>query len=102
MKPTFLSLTLGIAGLALTIISPAADDPAKPEPTSQAGIQFFESKVRPVLADHCFKCHGDSKHKGNLRLDSRTGMLTGGDQGPAITPGQPDKSLLIKAVNYVD
>jgi len=75
-----------------------ADD-KKPSP---AALHFFESKVRPLLAENCFKCHGPQKHKGNLRLDSRAAMLTGGDEGPAIVPGDPGKSLLIKAVLYDD
>jgi len=69
---------------------------------SPAAIQFFESRVRPVLAENCFRCHGDKKHKGNLRLDSRAGMFTGGDQGPVVVPGHPEKSLLIKAIRQDD
>ena len=63
-----------------------------------AARHFFETKVRPLLADNCFKCHGPDKHKGNLRLDSLAAILTGGDEGPAIVPGEPGKSLLIKAI----
>jgi hypothetical protein len=65
-----------------------------------AGPVLFESKIRPLLADNCFKCHGDAKQRGGLRLDSRATLLTGGDQGPAIVPGKPELSLLISAVNY--
>jgi hypothetical protein len=73
------------------------------KPLSPQAVQFFEAKVRPVLAEHCFKCHGDvKKPKGGLRLDSLEGMLTGGDQGSALVPGQPAKSLLIKAIKYED
>jgi cytochrome c553 len=73
----------------------AAGDPNKPAPEAMA---FFESKVRPVLAENCFKCHGVAKQKGGLRLDSRSAILAGGDQGPALVPGRPQKSLLIKAI----
>jgi mono/diheme cytochrome c family protein len=66
---------------------------AEPDPAA-----FFESKIRPLLADKCFKCHGEKKQKGELRLDSRESILTGGDQGPAIVSGKPGESLLIKAV----
>jgi hypothetical protein len=73
------------------------------KPLSPQAVQFFETKVRPVLVEHCFKCHGDiKKPKADLRLDSRDGMLTGGDQGPALAPGHPEKSLLIKAIAYDD
>jgi cytochrome c553 len=69
-----------------------------------AGIEFFEKKIRPVLADHCYKCHSAQaeKLKGGLKLDTRADVLKGGDTGPAIVPGQPEQSLLIKAVRYAD
>ncbi len=62
--------------------------------------KFFETDVRPLLANHCFKCHGPDKQSGELRLDSRAAMLQGGDSGPAIVPGKPEESLLIEAVKY--
>ncbi len=73
------------------------------EPT-KAQLDFFENKVRPVLANNCYKCHSTNaeKVKGGLLLDSREAVLKGGDSGPAIVPGNPEKSLLIKAVNYTD
>lgn len=58
----------------------------------------FESKVRPVLVETCFRCHGDTKTAGALRLDSRDALMKGGDSGPAIVPGNPDESLLIQAI----
>jgi hypothetical protein len=67
-----------------------------------AQVQFFETKIRPILADNCWKCHGEQKHKGDLRLDARSTALTGGDSGPAIVPGHPEKSLLVKAISYTD
>src|SRR5438445_10920986 len=62
----------------------------------------FEKSVRPLLSANCFTCHGPEKQKGGLRLDSRQALLTGGDSGPAIVPGHPEESLLIKAVHYAD
>ena len=62
--------------------------------------RLFESKIRPLLIDRCFKCHSDSKAKGGLRLDSREFSLTGGETGPAIVAGKPDESLLINAVKH--
>src|SRR5262245_29655401 len=65
-------------------------------------LEFFEKKVRPVLVEHCHKCHSAAatKLKGGLRLDSRPGLLKGGDNGPAIVPGRPEKSRLIEALTY--
>ena len=61
--------------------------------------EFFEARIRPVLADNCFFCHTDQA-LGGLRLDSRGGLITGGDRGPAIVPGKPDESLLLLAVRH--
>jgi hypothetical protein len=58
---------------------------------------FFESKVRPILVNNCSVCHGDAAMSG-LRVDSREGLLKGGSMGPAIIPGDPDASLLIRSV----
>ena len=65
-------------------------------------MEFFERKVRPVLVEHCFECHSAKakKVKGGLLLDSRAGMLEGGDLGPAIVPGQPEKSRLVDAISH--
>ena len=64
---------------------------------SQSKDDFFETKVRPTLATECFSCHTESQ-LGGLRLDSREAMLKGGKSGPAIVPGDPDKSLLVTAI----
>ena len=61
---------------------------------------FFELKIRPVLADTCFKCHGGKKTSNGLRVDSREALLKGGDSGPALVPGKPDKSLMIQAIRH--
>jgi mono/diheme cytochrome c family protein len=65
-------------------------------------LAFFETRIRPLFAEHCYECHSAraSKPKGGLRLDSREGLLKGGDSGPAIVPGDPENSLLIKAIRY--
>lgn len=65
-------------------------------------IEFFESKVRPLLIQHCLECHGakESKVRGGLRLTSRAEMIKGGDSGAAIVPGKPDESMLIESVHY--
>ncbi len=70
------------------------------EPASaQSPEEFFETRVRPVLAASCFECHGRLR-RGNLRLNSREAMLRGGDSGPAIIPGDPSGSLLIQTVRH--
>ncbi len=66
-------------------------------PPTKESVQFFKDKVRPILAQNCYPCHTDAA-MGHLRVDSREGLLTGGGRGPAIVPGDPDKSLLIEAV----
>ena len=75
---------------------------ATPPPAGH--LAFFESEVRPLLAEHCYKCHSTTakKLKANLYLDSADGILAGGDSGPAVKPGEPDASLLIEAVRYHD
>src|SRR5947199_6231300 len=87
-----------ILGLWLLLWFPASGD----EPTA-AQIDFFEKNIRPVLVDNCFRCHSTSgKQRANLVLDSREGMLKGGDIGPAIVPGHPEKSRLYAAVQFTD
>ena len=66
----------------------------------QDQIEFFESKIRPVLIAHCIECHGEKKQKGGLRLDFKQGWQIGGDSGPAIFPHKPQGSLVFKAVEY--
>ncbi|MEE3180876.1 MAG: DUF1549 domain-containing protein, partial [Planctomycetota bacterium] len=70
----------------------------------EAEIEFFEKKIRPVLIERCYKCHSaDSKKvKGKLFLDTRDGLLKGGESGPAIVAGKPEKSLLVSALQYED
>ena len=95
----------GFNALLLLTLGWCAPAPAgeTQKPLSPQALQFFEAKVRPVLVEHCFKCHGDvKKPKAGLRLDSRGAMLKGGDLGPVLVPGQPEKSLLVKAVTYDD
>src|SRR3982750_128892 len=74
---------------------------ARPAGAADEGLTFFESKIRPLLVDRCYKCHSDGqKIKGDLRLDTRELALKGGKTRPAIIPGHPEKSLLIEAVQY--
>ena len=91
----------------LVLLGGAAASAAEPVPASPEAIAFFEKKIRPVLAESCYKCHsaeaqGQGKLKGGLFLDTREGVLAGGDTGPAVVPGKPAESLLVKAVRWSD
>jgi len=70
--------------------------------TADDEVGLFESQVRPILVRRCEKCHGAKKQEGGLRLDQKSGWARGGEHGPAIVPGKPQESLLIKAVGYRD
>ena len=92
--------------LVLTVLTSCplihAADQARPDKDKleTAQEEFFEAKVRPVLADNCLECHGAQKRKGGLRLDIRAAMLKGGETGPAVVPGKPDESPLIEVIRY--
>jgi hypothetical protein len=87
---------------ALTALLAAAVASRAAEP-SPADREFFEKQVRPVLAAECWPCHSAAaKQRGGLTLDSRAGVLKGGDTGPAVVPGKPEESRLVKAINYKD
>jgi hypothetical protein len=83
--------------LALSAVVPGG---ARADDFSADAIEFFEKDVRPLLFDRCWKCHGDIKPKGGLRLTSRSAVLQGGGSGPAAVPGKPAVSTLLKAVRH--
>jgi hypothetical protein len=74
----------------------------EPQPADAAGIKFFEDRVRPLLSKRCYECHGEDVAEGELRLDIKSGWERGGSRGPAIVPGDPSSSLLIRAVAHSD
>ncbi len=80
--------------VAIAVAQAVAQSPA-------AAPDYFELKIRPLLATNCYACHTDSA-LGGLRLDSRDAMLKGGGRGPSIVPGDPEKSILIQAVRQTD
>ena len=101
------NLILAIAGWAGTLVFGvgsaeilAQESPAAPP--GKAALAFFEKKIRPVLVQHCYECHsaGAKKIRGGLTLDTREGLLRGGESGPAVVPGKPGLSLLIQALKY--
>src|SRR3982751_6180569 len=91
---------IGPLSLALLILIGIARSAGAAPANDPAGVEFFETKIRPVLADNCFKCHSSTsqKLKGDLHLDTREGMLKGGEsEQPAVVPGDVEKSMLVKA-----
>lgn len=88
-----------VASVAAVPLAAAAGDSAA---ISAADLEFFETKIRPVLADQCYRCHSDAatRVRAGLLLDTKAGLLAGGDSGPAIVPGEPGRSLLIEAIRY--
>jgi hypothetical protein len=94
-----------VIGSACAIWTACADEKhTKPaEPTAE-GREFFEKHIRPVLVKHCYACHsaGAKTLEAGLLLDSREGLLKGGDSGPVITPGKPDKSRLLLAIRHAE
>jgi hypothetical protein len=93
MRASLLFLALGVTASAAVTAEPTKEQ-----------LEFFESKVRPILADRCYSCHSleQGKSKGGLTLDTKPGWEKGGDEGPVIKPGDVDGSLLIKAIGYQD
>src|SRR5262245_61332471 len=87
--------TLGVLAVAVLFVPAARGDD---------GIEFFEKKIRPVLVEHCYKCHSAEvkKPKGKLLLDSKAGVRKGGETGPALVPGKPDESLMLKGMRHVE
>ncbi len=103
--PTFALVAL-LASLFLTLPNPSPSH-ANPEPSPTpppAPDAFFRDQVEPILRARCFECHshGSGKMKGGLALDSRSGWSEGGSHGPAIIPGDPDRSLLIRAIRRTE
>src|SRR5688572_11642292 len=94
---------LAFAGLLLATTALRAGQPTQPStaPPPAQTIEFFEGRIRPLLAANCFACHGEKATAG-LRVDSREGLLRGGESGPAIVPGDPEKSALLKSVQHAD
>jgi hypothetical protein len=93
--------------IALLVLMAAGAEPRQEPPEAApdtAGLEFFEQKIRPVLTERCYSCHSATaeKLKGNLFLDTREGTLKGGDLGPSVVPGNPERSLLLKAIRYTD
>src|SRR5262245_16132151 len=88
--------------LGLVIVSAAVGQVAGSAAPASEGVEYFEERVRPIVAEQCYSCHGPMRQRSGLRLDSLEALRQGGDRGPALVPEDPDKSLLIRAVRYTD
>ncbi len=87
-----------LAGLISSVLPSFAVEPTKEQ------LDFFEQKIRPILSNNCYKCHAieTGKKKGGLTLDTESGLRTGGDTGAGVVPGDVEKSLIYKAIEYKD
>src|SRR5262245_21036442 len=92
------------AGILMAAIVGQGPDPGTDRgatrPADPQAIEFFEARVRPILARNCFACHGPKKQKSGLRLDRASSLLKGGDSGPVVVPGDSESSPLIQAIRY--
>lgn len=95
------NFTIFVAAILLMLCCPHAVDAIEPDQAVQdEQYAFFEAKIRPVLVNTCFQCHGGEQTNNGLRVDSREALLEGGIYGPAIVPNEPDASLMIEAIRH--
>jgi mono/diheme cytochrome c family protein len=89
---------------ALLLVSGSAASPQDPGAQGKAGLDHYETRIRPILEERCYTCHSAKaeKLKGGLRLDTYEGLIEGGDTGPAVVPGNLEKSLIVRAVRGAD
>lgn len=97
--------TLRLTALAFALGGMFSPLRGQEKPLTAEENEFFEAKIRPALIEHCHKCHSgdkDAKIKGGLQVDSKAALLKGGSSGPGLVAGQPDRSLIIKAMRFTD
>ena len=107
MRPSDIEFRVQLQGSPVILFLAALSLVAVPEALGQEHIDFFEKKIRPVLAERCYQCHSANAARtgtlmGKLQLDTREGIQSGGSRGPAVVPGQPDQSMLIEAMEYTN
>ncbi len=107
MRRMILGLLTAFWGLPSAFAEPPAESPAAESPAeapSPAALAFFESKIRPVLIEHCYDCHSDESGaaEGELRFDTREAIRAGGERGPGVVPGDVESSLLLAAIMHAD
>lgn len=103
-RPATMPMSLRLTGLCLAaaVVVGWPGAVTGQTPPGPEALEFFERRVRPVLAEKCFGCHGPKRQKSELRLDSRAGQLRGGERGPAVVPGDPEMSRMVAAIRYGD
>src|SRR5262245_32639361 len=104
MNPSLRHLLQAAGGWAQALFAFCLFTPSLVRAATPEQAEFFEKKIRPVLVEKCYLCHSaeSATPMGGLRLDTASGLLKGGDTGPALVPGNPEKSLLNKAISYQD
>ncbi len=97
-----LRVSILLCGFAAPVNLLAESAPSGRPAPDPSETKYFEDHVRPLLIKHCYDCHGEDAAEGGLRLDTQHGWERGGERGPAIVPGDPSASLLMRAVSYRD
>ncbi len=98
--PSALALVL-LPLLTQPAVSNGPDDPGSAKPSGEQQIEFFESRIQPVLVEHCYECHNSTDTaEGELAVDWNEPLVAGGDSGPGVVPGEPEKSLLLQAIRH--
>ncbi len=108
MNPSLLSCPRGRRWVALFSLLPVLAGTAqtvsstRTSPTPEQ-LEFFESKIRPVLVNHCYECHSEERDRArsDLVLDTRDGIRSGGERGPGVVPGRPEQSILLNAIRQL-
>ena len=98
-RPLVVGISLGTTLMGVGLVAAAPVPPASPRFSAEQ-LAHFESKVRPVLAERCYSCHGPKIRQAGLRLDSRAALLQGGDMGAVVQPGHPERSRLIETLSH--
>ena len=94
MRPLIATLTLSVlisSAWSMSVVH-AREDNSK--------VEFYTTHVKPILDKNCARCHAGMNHRGGLNMDTRESLLKGGHEGPAIVPGDPEKSLLIRLIRH--
>jgi cytochrome c553 len=102
VMPGFMSMLAMLVMLTMLAMLVMLSTPASAAEPDAAALEFFEKQVRPLLVTHCYECHADGESSGGLALDTRAGLIAGGDSGPAVVPGKPDESRIVEAVRYAN
>ena len=93
-------------GFSAVLLDRSVSSAHQPEPArglggdNGAAASFYTAHVQPIFQANCYRCHGGLNHRGGLAMETQAGLLKGGHHGPAIVPGHPEQSLLIKLVRH--